>query len=171
MSTEENTTAWELFKNEVRPEIEKSFGVEIVDDDENIIYIRLIDRQHGRKSDIIDIWKNDLLNSMTDENAVFLADKIMGDAMWKDISSDMPLSFAENINPIYPETPDITGDDPEGSNLNRMLKRKKRRFYNEPYGYGEQMNEGLQEQRNKFKGQGTENSYGGPYGGGRPLGW
>jgi len=79
--------------------------------------------------------------------------------------------FAENINVLDPEAPDGDQDSEEGSNLNKMLRRKKKRFYNEPGGIGEQMNEGVQEERNKFTGPGTENSYGGPFGGGRPAGW
>ncbi len=65
---------------------------------------------------------------------------------------------SDNINLIYPEMPD-QDLKPDEISLKDKFKRKKRRFRPEPGGIHEQMSDGMSDERNQFRGPGTDNSY------------
>ncbi len=76
--------------------------------------------------------------------------------------SNKDIKTADNMYLVDPEIP-IENQEEEESQLQEHLKRKRRRFHNEPDGINENRFEGMQEQRNTFKGVGTDNSFGGPF--------
>ncbi len=71
---------------------------------------------------------------------------------------------ADNMYLVNPELPIENQENQEDEpQIKEHLKRKRRRFHNEPDGINENRFEGMQEQRNTFKGVGTDNSFGGPF--------
>jgi len=146
---------WTRMQEVLHPYHDPSITMNDYKDD--YIYYSVYKNDHKDKIDnfiyvepIIDILKN---YGLTPTAVVKLYDLLLEDA-----DEHGTFKKADNLYVMYPEMPDAKPDI-EDSDIKNKFKRKKRRFRNEPDGWEEQMQEGMDGYKNQFKGMGTENSF------------